>query len=259
MAMAFRKKKIGTSSYRHPKIRGKKRSSRRRTPGKTLVESDTTKKTTERRRRLKIRRLSLWGQIKRILILIISGGLVIYITYALFLSNSLSIQKIKVFEDNIELNDHPIATLLADFKDSHLLLFDTDSLEPYLQDLYPQYEKLKLSKNLPDTLTVTLQTYPVVAQLTNSTEEGNEQQFFLTRAGRTSEYDELVATEGEFREILTESEQSLALGADVITQDNLAFILEAIQSFEDRFGMKIVNAEYHKINRETHLFTERNF
>ncbi|MBT5016155.1 hypothetical protein HN748_02840 [Candidatus Peregrinibacteria bacterium] len=256
--MAFRKKRIGTVSYRHPKIRGK-RTIRRRSSGKTLSKLDSSSKTTERRKRQNTRCRSIWGQIKRILVLILAGTVAIYITYALFLSNTLTIQKITVFEDDFQLNEHPIATLLNDFKGSHLLLFNTDELEPYLQTQYPQYEKLKLSKSLPDTLTVVLESYPVVAKLTNTTEEGNEQQFFLTRAGRLADYDEILATEGNLREIFTESEQSLAVGADVMTQEKLAFILEAIQGFEDRFGMRVINAEYHDTQRETHLFTERNF
>ncbi len=258
--MAFRKKKIGNSTYRRPGSSARRRlPKRRRTPGKTLSERQEKPKITERRKRQKIRTRSVWGQIKRSLMFIGIGFVVVYLSYALFLSGTLTIEDIEVIENDIKISDHSIHTLLADFKGSNLLLFNADELEPFFKTQYPQYETLNISKNLPDTIRVTLKTYPVVASLMVETDEGNEQQFFLTRAGQTAEYDELSATEQGFREIYITSEQSLSPGTTVITQDRLAFILEAIQSFEDRFGMAVQYAEYHSIERETHLYTEREF
>jgi cell division septal protein FtsQ len=258
--MAFRKKKIGTSNYRRAGSTARKHlPKKRRVPGKTLSQNEKTPHKSSRRKRQNVRRAGILGQIKRSFIFILLGGAVFYIVYALFLSNTLTIQNIDVFENDIQVKNHPIADLLIDFTGSNLLLFSDDEIEPYLRTQYPEYEILKLSKNLPDTLTIILKTYPVVAEIIVNSEQENEQEFLLTRAGQTAAYDTETSMDQELRKIYIESEQSLNVGATVITQESLAFMLEAIQSYEDRFGMAIEYVEYYDIERETHLLTERNF
>lgn len=259
--MVFRKKKIGTSNYQPSKVTFKRRlPKRRRTPGKTLsVKNDSPPKTSERHRRQNFRQKSFLGRLKRSMLFILIGGTVFYITYALFLSNTLTIHQVEVIENDVAVSNHAIGKLLSDFEGSNLLLFNGDELEPYLHEQYPEYEILKITKSLPDTLTVILKTYPVIAKLIVNPDEENEQQFLLTRAGQTAEYNEELVNGQELREIRMKNEQSLHIGANIMDQNKLAFILEAIQGFEDRFGMSIQYTEYYDTARETHLLTERNF
>lgn len=259
--MFFRKKKISASNHQTPKATFKRRlPKRRRTPGKTLtVKNDPPTKISERHRRQDFRRKSFFGKLKRSTLFILIVSTIFYITYTLFLSSALTIHQIKVIENDISVSSHAIGKLLKDFEGSNLLLFNGNEIEPYLHKQYPEYETLKITKSLPDTLTIILKTYPVVAKLIVNPDKENEQQFLLTRAGQIAEYNEEILSEQELREIKMESEQSLQLGANVMDQNKLAFILEAIQGFEDRFGMIVKSAEYHDTARETHLLTERNF
>jgi hypothetical protein len=59
--------------------------------------------------------------------------------------------------------------------------------------------------------------------------------------------------------IQIKKEGSLRMGSTVISPDRLAFALEAIQSFEEKFGMKVIHGIYLNVEREFHLETERKF
>lgn len=260
--MAFRRKKRSISPYARTRSIPKRRVSKRRQPGKTRSTFTEAKNKASDRRKIKAakRTRGILGKIKRPILLILGGIIILYITNALFISNNLTIQNIQIKEDNIILMEHPIEALLSDLKGSNLLLLNADNYEPYLRDKYPQYETLKIHKNLPDTLLVTLKTYPVVAKLTVEVPEGEDQEFLISSAGRTTSYEEVVTVNPEtLRQIIIESDQSLGSGTEIISQDHLAFILEAMQNFEDRFGMEVLHARYFDIEREVHLWTERNF
>jgi len=259
--MVFRRKKRPISSYRRTKQSPKRRVQKRRVPGKTLRTSSEPKNKASLRRKKQIthRTRGLWGQTKRYIILILGGALILYITNALFISESLTIQTIQINENELPVNDHPIEGLLDSLKGSNILLLKTNDFEYYLEQQYPQYETLRISKNLPDTLTITLKTYPVVANLTVEVTDGDEQTFSLTAAGQTTNYEESNIIQADLRTIIIESDQSLGESTFIMTQEKIAFILEAMQDFEDRFGMAVLHARYFDIERETHLWTERNF
>ena len=234
---------------------------RKKNLGKTrVISSDPPAKKQRKKTRLPRGPLR---QIKRILFILIMGGFSFLIIYQLFLSQKLNIQTIAVFEDQQPQSDHEIINLLQEYNGTNLLLFDANQIEDYLKTQYPYYSKLKLSKNLPDTIVITIENHPIVANLMvklineNGTKEKN---LFLNTAGMITDLTE--NNDNDMLELPTlqiEIDQPLTQGDQVLSQEDLAFILEAMQNYEDKFGMKVLNTRYLKIAREAHLWTERNF
>ncbi len=259
--MAFRRKKRRISPYSRTRSLPKRRVKQRRSPGKTHSVNREPKNKTSDRRKLKAakRARGFFGKIKRPIILILGGALIIYITFVLFVSTSLTIQTIQVKEDDMMITEHPMEDLLSELIGSNLLLTNTDNFEPYLRAQFPQYETLRITKNLPDTLLVILKTYPVVSNLTVEIPDSEDQQFLLTSGGQVTTYEDIDSMGEGLRTIIIESEKSLGSGAQVMDQSQIAFILEAMQDFEDRFGMGVGHAQYHDIEREVHLWTAREF
>jgi hypothetical protein len=59
--------------------------------------------------------------------------------------------------------------------------------------------------------------------------------------------------------IKTQSESAFSVHSTVISQDRLDYILKAIGLFQEKFSLKILDAEYMAREREIHLLTEKNF
>lgn len=197
-----------------------------------------------------------WAKLKRAIILVIILTLALYTAYQLFFSGKLTLSSIEIFEDSNPQPDHVITRLLKKLEGDNLLLLDTQQLEAYLKSQYPYYAKLVVSKNLPSTLVISLETYPIVANATLNVTEGEKQEWQLSSAGQLQA---ATQTNPELPTVLIQVDQPGEEGQKVIEQDKLAFLLEARQTFEDKFGMKVLHAEYLPAAREVHLWTERHF
>jgi len=227
--------------------------SRRRNIGKTL---SLKQESTSIKKRKPLMR-GFFAKLKRWIIFLILGGIIFSIIYNLFLSSKLDIQTIAVFEDQQPLPEHPLNQVLQNFKGDNLLLLNTEKIQSFLQKKYPYYATIKISKNLPNILILNLETHPVVANLVVKTPE-EKKSLILNAAGQSQNSEEGI-TYDTLPTLLIERDQPVKEGAAIISQNALAFVLEAIQNFEDKFGMKIDHAKYLEIPREVHLFTERNF
>jgi hypothetical protein len=195
--------------------------------------------------------------LKKAVLIGIAGGLAFFIIFNLFVSDKLNIKEVAVFEDQQPLPEHELNRVLSEFKDRNLLLLNTDTIENFLSNKYPYYASLILHKNLPGTLVLNLETHPTVANLIVETPDETVN-MTLNTAGQAQAQEAEFANE-ELPTIVIERDQTLSQGTHIITQDQLAFILEAMQNFEDKFGMVVEHAKYLEISREAHLWTERNF
>ncbi len=228
-----------------------KDSRKNRSIGKTLTPAPEI--LTERRPRPA---RGFWAKLKRTTILVAILTLALYTAYQLFFSGKLALASIEIFEDQDPQPDHVIARLLKKLEGDNLLLLDTRQLEAYLKSQYPYYAKLVVSKNLPSTLVISLETYPIVANATLNVAEGEKQEWQLSSAGQLQA---AAQTNPELPTVLIQVNQPGEEGQKIIEQDKLAFLLEARQTFEDKFGMKVLHAEYLPAAREVHLWTERHF
>lgn len=197
-----------------------------------------------------------WAKLKRGTLLVAVLTLATATLYQLFFSGKLALASIEVFEDQEPQADHVITRLLKKLEGDNLLLLDAQQLEGYLKTQYPYYAKLTVNKNLPSTLVISLETYPLVANITLDILDGEKQEWQLSSAGQLKAAD---APNPELPQLLLKMDQSPEEGETVIPQESLAFLLEVRQTFEDKFGMKVLHTEYLPAGREAHLWTERHF
>ncbi len=251
--MFFRQKKPLSAA---PYSRLRRRPAPTRGIGKTLTTSPEP--LTERRPRPA---RGFWAKLKRGSLLLAIVALAAFTLYQLFFSGKLTLASIEVFEDQEPQPDHVITRLLKKLEGDNLLLLDTKQLEAYLKSQYPYYAMLKVAKNLPSTLVISLETYPIVANLTltisgDGSTKGEKQEWQLSSAGQLHAAEQ---KNPELPTVMIKVDQPGEEGQKVIEQDKLAFLLEARQTFEDKFGMKVLYAEYLPAAREVHLWTERHF
>lgn len=238
-----------------PKLRRRRISffdRRKKTAGKTLAPVHEFTPTKKRKPVT-----GFWGKLKRWLIVAALLGLAGFIIYNLFLSHRLDLRTVTVFEDEEPLPDHPLVQILGEFKGTNVLLLNTSKIESFLATKYPHYARIRLHKNLPDTLSVSLETHPLVAHLYVKTDD-ERTSFVLNAAGMAQNTDETLENT-ERPVIVVEREASVKEGEKIISPEELGFILEAMQNFEDKFGMKVAHTLFLAIPREAHLYTERKF
>ena len=77
------------------------------------------------------------GKLKRFSILISAGAVLLWLVNILFISDSFLIQSIQVVEGGKITQGHPIESLLKDFKNSNLILLNTNELIPILTKKLP--------------------------------------------------------------------------------------------------------------------------
>jgi hypothetical protein len=228
-------------------------SQRKKNIGKTLIASLDNFKTKKRKPLAR----GFFAKLKRLVLIILIGSAAFFIVYNLFISDKLAIHTVAIFEDQQPLPEHPLTQILGEFKNSNLLLLNTDRIEIFLRKKYPYYADIQIHKTLPDTLVLNLKTHPIVARLIVETLEGKDQ-LILSTAGQAQYTDDENAY-AELPTLFIEEPKKIPQGTQIISQEHLAFILEAMQNFEDKFGMTVEFTQYNAIPREAHLYTERGF
>lgn len=253
--MMFRRKPRTTSLS--PTSSWKRPSSTRRPLGRTRAPS-SAKVTPSSDRRKKLSRGSFTGFFKKLKIILAVGtlgGIASWVLYFLFLSGQLTLTHIEVQQDSEVIPNETLEQLFKKFEGENLLLLKTEDFEPYLRQRYTEYETIQVVKDFPNTLRIVLTTYPPVANLIVAQPNEEETFFLLNSSGHAIGGKE----KAEFPTVKIEPSEALEEGDTVLTQERLAFVLESIQNFEDKFGMQIIHALYFDNAREVHLLTERNF
>ncbi|MDP2625165.1 MAG: cell division protein FtsQ/DivIB [Candidatus Peregrinibacteria bacterium] len=254
--MIFKRKKQTGSTFSRRTTRLRPRKQRSRSPFKKKAPS-TQQRRTDRRKQAGRRGVkSLWTTTRRPLLLSVVGGIIIAITHFLFISTTLNITQVEVFEDGKSVDNHPIETFFREFEGSNILLLNLDDITPYIIQKYDQYAIIDVQKNLPDTLVINLETFPVVANVIVEIPDEKELYYSLSSSGQVNEID---SENSDLPTLLIQAEQTLPEGTQIITLNELAFTLEAIQNYEDKFGMEVIYALYFETEREVHLWTEREF
>ncbi|MBU1019006.1 MAG: hypothetical protein ABII07_04630 [Patescibacteria group bacterium] len=248
----FKRKKIGKTisskgRYRQTALPTQKRREAKR----NKIQKNTEKKVLKTKQAQK--------QFKKTIrpIIIIAAGLIIYvISHLLFISEVFTITKIEYDSSNIEvIDENPILNYLQNFKGENILLINTDDEEIYLKQTYPEYKKIEVKKSLPHTLILELSPYDLAANLIQQA-EGVNKKFIISENGLLTEEN---TQDPSLPYIYIKTEDMLILGKMAMEENSLAFILEAITDFQNKFGMQVLDATYYRTAREVHLRTERYF
>jgi len=249
----FKKKRIGKTIGTMGHYRPNLSNIARKKPIKKnkFVEDNTEKKLLKSR--LNQRRFT---KILRPTILILIGTFLYGISYIFIISDIFSIEKIDYDHEQIQVEDeNPVLTYVQNFKGTNIFLLNEKEEEAYLKSTYPQYKTINIKKSLPGTLVLEVEQYSLVANLIYE-QEGISRKFIINENGIA------ISTDVEdlsLPYIYLKTDKAPIENQETIEPDILQFILEAINDFESKFGMQVLDVTYYKIAREVHLQTERYF
>jgi len=198
---------------------------------------------------------------KKILAALLSLGIVSYCIYALFFSDYFLVKKYKVEEEGviIEANDL-INQILEKELNRNLVTVNEEEIRQEIRSVQPEINTLKILKVFPDTLKVQFEKYPTIANITNIV-GGVQKKFLVDSQGflteENNENPNLPYIKIETKDPL--QVRNSFLSDPKISAARLTYMIQAINLFEEKFGMKILFAQYKVREREVHLYTEKYF
>jgi cell division septal protein FtsQ len=198
---------------------------------------------------------------KKIAALILAAGIIGYGVYAFFFSDYFLVRKYKVEEKGtvIETNDI-INTVLSSRIGQNLSLLSEDSIMKDIRTVQPEINKLRIRKIFPDTLVAEYEKYPTAANITNIV-GGVQKKFLVDSQGFLTEEN---TDNPNLPYIKMETAKPLEVRTTFLpdtkkSAERLTYIINAINLYEEKFGMKILYAQIKLREREVHLYTEKYF
>jgi len=199
------------------------------------------------------------SKVKKITAILGTIGVVAFLTYTIAFSNFLLIKEIKPQTDS-KTNTPELMTKVADslksFKNKNIIFAKKSEMIAKIQRTFPEIENVKISKDLPSTILIKFEEYPIVANITNMAENGTNKKYLISSIGYAIKENE---NDPNLPFIKIKTVKPINTDGTVIEPEKLKYILNAMTYFKEKFGMKILEAEYKVIPRELHLKTEKYF
>lgn len=167
------------------------------------------------------------------------------------------VKKVVILNKSFETEklSNSITSSLQSSLGKNLIFTDIEKLAGKLLDKFPELESVKIDKNYPATITIEFSEYPLVANITN--ESNNlKKSYVLNSIGYAIK--ENVENQS-LPYIHIKSDDPINPEKAVIGKTRLAYILATISYFEEKFNMKVKKVFYKPVPREIHLLTERDF
>lgn len=189
--------------------------------------------------------------VKLFLISIIGLGI-----YSVYFSSYFMIDNIYINNESSEskIIETKIKKLIPNTIGKNLILVDLKALEIKILENFPEIENVKLKKDYPKSITIELNEFPLVANVIH--ESSIKKSYVINSMGYIIKED-LENTSLPY--IRIKSDEPVNKDNPLIGKTHLVYILNAIKIYEEKFGMRIVEAIYKKTARETHLLTEKDF
>jgi cell division septal protein FtsQ len=193
-----------------------------------------------------------------LLIILVFVGLI----YILFMSPILVIKDYQiVIDETVITNDLKLNGFISeDLLGQNILLASTSNLSQSLSQDYPEIESITLEKQFPSKITIKLKKFKTVANLINMVTSSDglriQKKYLINSNG-------IVISENEENPelpyIRTDTEKAILLKTEAIKKTHLDYIIKLTNLFEEKFGLKIIEADYLNREREVHLKTEKDF
>jgi cell division septal protein FtsQ len=198
---------------------------------------------------------------KKVLTIILSLGIITFLIYGLFYSDYFTIDNYRVEEAGTIIdNNSAINEILQKQLGKNLVLMNEEELAKQIKTVRPEIEKIKIKKIFPDTIGVEYEKYPTVANIVNIV-NSVQKKYLVDSQGLLTEEDnenpDLPYIRIETKEIYPI--RTTILNDPTKSAERLTYIIQAINLFEEKFGMKIIYAQFKIREREIHLFTEKSF
>jgi hypothetical protein len=202
------------------------------------------------------------SRLKKILLALLplcaGGGLV----YFIFFTEYFLINEFHVYEEgteissNLELNE----LVRQHLNGQNILFFDDSTMRGDILKNHPEYSTAAISKKLPDTIEVTLEKFPVTANIIDIIEGADglrvQKKYLVNSRGMIIMENEEIP---DLPYIRISTSQALGLNAYPLDRQKLEYITGLVKVFEEKFGLRVVEAVYLKAAREVHLRTEKDF
>lgn len=192
------------------------------------------------------------GILTLIVALAVAGGL----AYLVGFSGFFDIKSWEITEDGNKItNDEPLNDLMKKQKYKNLVFLDDKQVTAQIKALHPEVKKVVVKKIFPQKIKVEIEKYPIVANIVNVV-QGIQKKFLVDTKGFLAD-ENTENPELPFIKIFTN--EVFTVRTIGIEETKLTYIMNAITLFQEKFAMKVINAEYHVREREVHLQTEKNF
>ena len=203
------------------------------------------------------------SKLKKILLVFLSLFIISGSAYLIFFTELLQINEYQIYQDgtqittNLELN-----SLITNFllNQKNLLLFDNTELSEQILEQNPKFKSVLIKKVFPHTIKIDLEEYPIAAniidQITSPDGLKVQKKYMVNTNGMIIMENE-ENPEMPYIKIVTE--KAFGLNDMPLNQEKLDYIIKLTNLFEEKFGIKVVEAEYLKKAREVHLRTEKDF
>ena len=184
--------------------------------------------------------------------LAVTGGLV----YLIGFSHVFDVKSWEIVEGSTKItNDDGMNELLKKQKNKNLVFLNEIQLGNEVKTLHPEFKTVVVKKIFPQKIRIEIEIYPNVANIVNVV-QGIQKKFIVDSNGFLTD-ENIENPELPFIKIFTN--EVFTVRTTAVEPDKLNYILNAIKGFQDRFTLKILNAEYYVREREVHLQTEKNF
>jgi hypothetical protein len=198
---------------------------------------------------------------KKILAAILTTGILIFLIYAFFFADYFVVRNYKVEEKGVIIeSNNAINTILSSRTGQNLTLLNTKKLTDEIRAAQPEIKNLSIKKIFPDTIIAQYEKFPTVANITNIV-NGIQKNFLVDSQGFLTEEN---SDNPNLPYIKIETAKPIEvrntfLGNSKTSAERLTYILNAINLFEEKFGIKVLYAQLKQREREVHLYTEKYF
>lgn len=203
--------------------------------------------------------------IKRILIVMIAIGILAAAAYFIWFSGYFTIAKIYVQYEEFQNENNDIQTYFDDLKGKNYLFTDPTKRNADIQKAHPELSKLIVQKIFPNTIKISFTEFPITANVESIINGKSIEKVLINSIGMVIYHDtenpnlpyiKVITQENREDPITTTQSQNQP---PIISQENLTYMLSAVKSFEERFGMKITELRLLPQARELRFKTEKNF
>lgn len=184
------------------------------------------------------------------------AGAFIGLFYLIFFSSFFTITKVSLEKNGNAVSGSQLAPFLEKLKGKNILFLRSGPLVKELEQTFRNEILLaSVRKSLPHRIIVKLEEYPAVMNLRILTPDAT-QKLVLNQIG----YAIFENTEvKELPLLVLHTDKPYTPKSVVIPPEKLTPMVTAFSKFTELFGLKILQGEWKKIERELHLLTEKNF
>lgn len=187
---------------------------------------------------------------KTCLIIAIAGAV-----YFIYFSGYFNVKNIEIKYQNLQNQKEELKKYFKPFLGKNILFIDLEKTVEKIKTDFPDFESIEASTKIPKTIEIRFSKFSEKANIEWITPQENRK-VVINAIG-------LVVQEGQGSTSLPNirifAEKELPKKGALIEKEKIDYIINAMQYFEEKFGMKITETQYLTRAREIHLRTERLF